>query len=125
MALFFDARWFDARLAARGLDRNALGAACGLDALQIAEVFKDQRELAPDQIAIFALLLGEDAGVVARAAGISTPGWTSAPPSPVQAANAQDSARIAALEARVSALETALVNLVETFAEQGPNRPSA
>ena len=45
MALFFDSAWFDARLEASGLRRADVAAALGLTAEQIAELWKDQREL--------------------------------------------------------------------------------
>ena len=36
MSLFFDANWFDARLAEIWLDRNALAACAGIDARELA-----------------------------------------------------------------------------------------
>ena len=101
MALFFDAQWFDERLAGRGLSRAALGAAAGLSETEVAAVFKDQRELSAGQVAIFAELLGETAADVAAHAGISTP-----------VPGASDAAqRIAALERRVAALEAEVARL--------------
>ena len=97
MALFFDADWFDARLGERGLSRAVLAAAAGLSAAELAEVFKDQRELSAGQVAAFAELLGVTAAEVAERAGVSTP------------LPARD--RIAELEARVSALEAEVARL--------------
>ncbi|MBA1403606.1 DNA-binding protein, partial [Klebsiella pneumoniae] len=57
MALFFDSQWFDARLAAVGLDRGAVAAALGLNAGQIAEVWKDQRELSAHDVRLLSMLL--------------------------------------------------------------------
>ena len=96
MALFFDAEWFDARLAERGLTRAVLAAATGIGEAELALVFKDQREVSAEEVAKMAELLGETAAEVASRAGVSTP----AP----GAAGMLDR-RIAALEARVAALE--------------------
>jgi len=101
MALFFDADWFDARLAGRGLARDVLAAAAGLSGAELAEVFKDQRELSAGQVAKFAELLGVTAAEVASRAGVSTP-------LPGAADTAQ---RIAALERRVAALEAEIARL--------------
>ncbi|WP_374469901.1 helix-turn-helix domain-containing protein [Phenylobacterium sp.] len=102
MALFFDAEWFDARLAERGLSRQVLAAAAGMSAADLALAFKDQRELSAGEVAAFAELLGVEAREVADRAGVSTP----APghPSPTEA-------RLAALERRVAALEAEIARL--------------
>ena len=73
MALFFDSQWFDARLAALGLARVDLGRALGLGEEQLAEVFKDQRELSAGNVRLIAALLGVDAKEIASRAGVSTP----------------------------------------------------
>ena len=99
MALFFDADWFDARLGERGLGRAVLAAAAGLGEDELAEVFKDQREISAGQVAVFAELLGVTAAEVAAHAGVSTP-----------LPGGQDPAqRIAALERRVAALEAVIL----------------
>lgn len=100
MALFFDARWFDGKLAERGLSRDVLAAASGMSAAEVDLVFKDQRELSPREVAVFAELLGEPAAEVADRAGISTP---------VPGAGAE--ARLAALERRVAELEAEVARL--------------
>jgi cyanate lyase len=98
MALFFDAPWFDARLEERGLSRATLGAVCGLTEVEIALLFKDQRELRAREVALFAELLGASPAEVAERAGVST----RAPcVDPIEA-------RFKALEARIAALEAAL-----------------
>jgi hypothetical protein len=43
LALFFDAPWYDARLAERGLSRAVLAAVSGMSEAELALVFKDQR----------------------------------------------------------------------------------
>ena len=95
MALFFDAEWFDARLADRGLSRDVLAAVTGMSQADLALVFKDQRELSAAEVAAFAEILGVSGAETARQAGVSTPN-----------PDAKDlEARIAALEARVARLE--------------------
>jgi transcriptional regulator with XRE-family HTH domain len=100
MALFFDAAWFDGKLADRGLSRRILAAAAGMSEADIALVFKDQRELSADEVAVFAELLGVPPAEIAKQAGVSTP-------VPGQGAEA----RIAALERRVAALEAEVARL--------------
>jgi uncharacterized protein YceH (UPF0502 family) len=100
MALFFDAEWFDARLAERGLSRAVLAAVGGLSEGELALVFKDQRELSAGQVAAFAELLGATAAEVADRAGVSTPVPT-----------ASGAARLAELERRVAALEAEVARL--------------
>jgi hypothetical protein len=73
MALFFDAQWFDECLAERGLSREAMGAAAGLSAADVALVFKDQREISAAEVAVFAELLGATHAELANRAGVSTP----------------------------------------------------
>lgn len=102
MALFFDAEWFDARLAERGLTRGVLAAASGMSEADLALVFKDQREVSAREVAIFAELLGEAAAEVADRAGISTP---------LPGGAASPEARLEALERRVAALEEELAAL--------------
>jgi transcriptional regulator with XRE-family HTH domain len=102
MALFFDADWFDARLAERGLTREVLAAGASLSAADLAMVFKDQRELSAGDVAIFAELLGVTPAEVAQRAGVSTPD---------PAGVASPEARIAALERRVASLEAEVARL--------------
>ena len=73
MALFFDSAWFDARLAAAGLARADAAAALGLSAEQIAELWKDQRELSAKDVRILAALLAVLPAEIASRAGVSTP----------------------------------------------------
>lgn len=73
MALFFDASWFDAKLAAAHLSRADLARALGLSDGEIAEMWKDQRELSARHVAIIAALLNASANDIAEHAGISTP----------------------------------------------------
>lgn len=73
MALFFDSQWFDARMSALGLKRADLAAALGLEESEIAEIWKDQRELTVANVRVIAVLLGVPAADVATRAGVSTP----------------------------------------------------
>jgi uncharacterized protein YceH (UPF0502 family) len=102
MALFFDAGWFDARLGERGLSRDVMASAAGLSAADLALIFKDQREISAWEVAVFAELLGVEAGEIASRAGISTP-----VPGEAGAADA----RTASLERRVAALEAEIARL--------------
>src|SRR5262249_32821186 len=75
MPLFFDADWFDARLAERWLDRNALAACAGIDKRELERLFTNERAPTAEELQAFARLLSADivevtlrAGVAARAA---------------------------------------------------------
>jgi hypothetical protein len=101
MALFFDAAWFEARLAERGLQRAALAAGAGMGEADLALVFKDQRELSTAEVTAFAELLGATPAEIAEHAGVSTP---------IPGANAAET-RLARIEARLAAIEAALAQL--------------
>jgi hypothetical protein len=73
MALFFDAPWFDERLTAFGLSRTVVAVALGLTDHELADIWKDQRELRAHDVAVLAALLGTDPQDIATRAGVSTP----------------------------------------------------
>lgn len=73
MALFFDADWFNARLAASYLTRADLARALGIGDEEIAEIWKDQRELSARDVGTIAVLLGVAPEDIAEHAGVSTP----------------------------------------------------
>ena len=100
MALFFDADWYEARLAERGLSRAVLAAVSGMSEAELALVFKDQRELSAGEVAAFAELLGVSAAEAATRAGVSTP-----------VPGTDPLARIAELDRRVAALEALVRDL--------------
>jgi hypothetical protein len=114
MALFFDARWFDARLAAAGLDRLAASAALSISPEELGLIIKDQRELAPREVSLLAGLLGVSPSEMARHAGVGTPDLAAAPAASAAPSDARllEAAleQIRALEARVARLEAQLVN---------------
>ena len=61
----------DAKLAERGLSRRVMAAAAGMSEADLALVFKDQRELSAEEVAVFAELLGEPAAEIARQAALA------------------------------------------------------
>jgi len=101
MALFFDRKWFEEKLAERGLNPRVMAAAAGMSEAALALAFKDQRELSAEEVGIFADLLGVPATEVADRAGVSTP-------VPGQGDLA---GRLAALERKVAVLEAELARL--------------
>ena len=103
MALFFDVEWFKARLDERGISAKVFAACAGMSDHELALAFKDQRELSPQEVAIFAELLGVTAAEVASRAGISTP--TPGAEDPVAQQIAALERRVASLEAEVAALK--------------------
>jgi hypothetical protein len=100
MALFFDSQWFDARLADAGLGRDAVAAALGLSPQQIAEMWKDQRELTADNVRVLGMLLAVPAAEIASRAGVSTPVPKEAP--------ADIAARLARIEADLAEIKAFL-----------------
>lgn len=102
MALFFDAAWFDAQLAERHLTRAMLGQLLGHSEAAIHEMFKDQRELSPRDVAELARLLNLKPELIALKAGVSTP---------VPIASASLEMRLEAVEARLARIEALLAGL--------------
>jgi transcriptional regulator with XRE-family HTH domain len=103
MALFFDSVWFDARLAAAGLTRGDLASALGIGKAEIAEIWKDQRELSENDVRVLAGLLGVSRENVVKHAGISTP-------LPRDDA-ADEGDRLARIEAELSEIKSILLEL--------------
>lgn len=73
MALFFDSAWFDERLSALGMKRDDVASVLGVTKEQVAELWKDQRELKADDVRLLASLIGVPVAEVADRAGVSTP----------------------------------------------------
>lgn len=110
MALFFDARWFDDRLAARGLGRDDVAGLFRCARADIDDLFKDQREMLPHEVRALAELIGEPIAEVVNRAGVATP-------EPVEA-KAGDSleagvliARMEELNGRMERIERSIVDL--------------
>lgn len=107
MALFFDQEWFDAKLAATGAGREDIGQLLRLSPEQVADLWKDQRELKAADVLVIARFLNVSAEEVALRAGISTP-------RPL--AGVQDvTTRLAAMEARMTAIEQAILEMKAAF----------
>lgn len=102
MALFFDQPWFDAQLKARGATREDVGRLLGLSADQVAELWKDQRELRAADVAALARFLNVTTADVAKHAGISTP-------LPVQAVDAEQ--RLQEMSEQLTRIERMIVEL--------------
>lgn len=79
MALFFDQAWFDARLKELGASRDDVARVLKLSSDQVAELWKDQRELRAADVQTLASFLKVAVAEVANRAGISTP----VPPQPI------------------------------------------
>ena len=67
--LFFDQDWFDDRLKATGQSRGALARAAGMSVDEVEMVFRDQRELAPPEVAAFAKVLSAEPAEIADRSG--------------------------------------------------------
>lgn len=106
MALFFDQEWFDAKLKQAGRTRDDVAAALRLARAQVDEIWKDQRELAPQEVGILAELLGETPAAIANNAGVSTP----VPIAP-KAGDAAVAARLAEMDERLKRIERAIADL--------------
>jgi transcriptional regulator with XRE-family HTH domain len=106
MALFFDTEWFEARLKAAHLSRGDVARALGLSDSEIAEVWKDQRELSTRDVAMLAALLAATPHDIAHHAGVSTP-----VPKP--------SIAITDLAARLERVEAELLAIKETLKDRG------
>ncbi|MGD9815622.1 MAG: helix-turn-helix domain-containing protein [Hyphomonadaceae bacterium] len=97
MSLFFDAEWFDAKLAERGLDRAAMAAAAGIERGELHRIFTNDRPPEAQELAAFAALLGADLVEVTLRSGVST--RESNP-------EADASDRIENIEARLDAIDS-------------------
>ncbi len=73
MALFFDQGWFDAQLKQLGATQDDVARLLKLSSEQVAELWKDQRELRAADVQALAEYLKVAAAEVAMRAGVSTP----------------------------------------------------
>ena len=97
MALFFDADWFDQRLAARGIDRVGLAVAAGVDRGELHRIFTNERAPTADELAEFARVLETDLVEITIRSGVAV--RESAP-------DADPGDRIESIEARLDAIDT-------------------
>jgi transcriptional regulator with XRE-family HTH domain len=102
MALFFDHAWFDARLKAAGMSRDDVAKLLKLSSEQVAELWKDQRELRAADVAALARVLQVGAAEVAKHAGISTP---------VPEESGDVSQRLSEMNERLTRIERMIVEL--------------
>lgn len=114
--LFFDQDWFDDRLKATGQSRGALAQAAGMSVDEVEMVFRDQRELAPPEVAAFARVLSAEPEEVANRSGAGDygPGFgdTGLGPGPAGVAPRQDlllaREAVAGLHERIDRIERLL-----------------
>lgn len=72
MSLFFDADWFDARLAELGLDRGALAVAAGLTREDLHQIIINEREASAAELSAFATVLRVDVVETTLRSGVAT-----------------------------------------------------
>lgn len=109
MALFFDQEWFDAKLKEAGRSRDEVAAALRLSRIEVDEIWKDQRELAPQEVSVLAQLLAASPAEVANKAGVSTPVPSASSPAP--AGDSEIIAKLAEMDARLARIERAISDL--------------
>ncbi len=106
MALFFDQDWFDQKLKAQGLTRDDVASALRVLREEVDEIWKDQRELKPNEVAMLARLIAAPAAEVVTRAGVATP-------APAQASGNDGSAVLVKLEE----MDRRLVRIERAIAE--------
>ena len=109
MALFFDQEWFDAKLKEAGRSRDEVASALRLSRVEVEEIWKDQRELAPQEVGVLAQVLAVSPAEVANKAGVSTPVPSTS--SPVPAGDSDIITRLAEMDARLARIERAIADL--------------
>lgn len=111
MALFFDQSWFDQRLKERGLTRDDVAAALRLPREAVDEIWKDQREIAPNEVTMLARLVGAPAADVVTRAGVATPAPkdTGGDATPVIARLDEMDQRLARIERAIADLQSLIL----------------
>lgn len=109
MSLFFDAAWFNARLAERGFDRESLAAAAGLTDRDLRLIFANERAPTAAELSALAGALGADLIEITLRAGVA---------SRAQPGENDTLARIESIEARLDAMDAWL----EEFEQQARAR---
>lgn len=96
MSLFFDANWFDAKLAEKGLDRTALAEAALLERGELHRLLTNERAATAAELDAFARLLNADIVEVTLRSGVAAR----------DAQPGDASARIESIEARLDAIDS-------------------
>ncbi len=114
MALFFDQDWFDQQLKSIERTHEDVATLLRLSSMQVAEIWKDQRELLPHEVSTLAKFLNATPSEVADHAGVSTPVPSEG--------NAPDLGvlldRLEEMNGRLARVERALVDLKSLVLEQ-------
>lgn len=120
MALFFDQRWFTDRLNELGKTPNGLAEAMGIELIDLAAVWKDQRELSVAEVRAMAAYLDAPVADVASRAGISTPIPEDACDAPAAAGEASGAllVRLDDMDARLARLERIVGDVHALLMEQ-------
>jgi len=113
MALFFDADWFDQRLAARGTDRVGLAVAAGIERGELHRIFTNDRAATAEEIAEFARILEVDLLEATIRCGVAV--RESAP-------GADTGDRIESIEARLDAIDNWLAEFEASKKKAGGAR---
>ncbi len=93
-SLFFDADWFDAKLAEHELDRAALAIAAGLERGDLHAIFTNETQATAEELNVFARVLRTDLFEIRLRSGIAQP------------RESEDaSGRIESIEARLNAID--------------------
>jgi len=124
VALFFDQQWFTRRLEEVGRTPNDLARAMDIPLIDLAAVWKDQRELSADEVRAMAAVLDAPVADVAAHAGIATPIPTPAPDSGMADMDTQTMVavvtRLDAIARRLDALERAVGDIKSLIMTAGP-----
>ncbi len=118
MALFFDQDWFDQQLKSIARTHEDVAALLHLSFMQVAEIWKDQRELLPHEVGALAKFLNATPAEVADHAGVSTP-------VPVELDGADLAAvvtRLDEMNVRLDRIERTLVDLKLVVLEQSATK---
>lgn len=102
MSLFFDADWFDTRLAARGCNRGALAEAAGLARGELHRLFTNERAATAGELQAFAAFLEIDLVEVSLRSGVAL---REAEP------DADSATRIESIEARLDEIDNWIAEL--------------
>lgn len=97
MSFFFDAAWFDARLAQCGIDRNALAARTGIERNALHQLFANERAATSQELQALADALAANLVEVTLRAGVSV--------RVREEEQATPAARIEDIEARLDAID--------------------